>query len=86
MTGAFGTAAAKDQPDNVVFTVSTGQAYIHLDDEVNGFKMYEAMGKLQPDFFVHTGDFPLLRPPWAKDLPARALALGRRMFQLPLPP
>ena len=81
LTGAFGTAAAKDQPDNVVFTVATGQAYIHLDDEVKGFKMYEAMGKLQPDFFVHTGDF-LYYDRLAKDLPL-ARWHWERMFSFP---
>ncbi len=81
LTGSFGTAAAKTDPDNVVFTVSTGQAYIHIDDEVNGFRFYKAMEKLQPDFFVHTGDF-LYYDRLAKDLPL-ARWHWERMFSFP---
>ena len=81
LTGNFGTAAEPGKPSNVVFTVSTGQAYIHIDDEVNGFRFYKAMEKLQPDFFVHTGDF-LYYDRLAKDIDL-ARWHWQRMFSFP---
>lgn len=53
--GRFRTAPAGDRPAPVVFTVSTGQAY-HDKDGPHGFDLYAGMLKLDPDFFVHTGD------------------------------
>ena len=56
ITGHFKTAAPPDQPQRVVFTVSTGQAYPDQDAPGGGFKIYDQMLKLDPEFFVHTGD------------------------------
>jgi len=56
LDGAFKTAPSPDQSSRVVFTVSTGQAYNDLDIPDVGFKIYPAMSKLNPSFFVHTGD------------------------------
>jgi alkaline phosphatase D len=53
--GGFRTAPAKHQSAKVVFTVSTGQAYRDIDHE-DGYYIYPAMRKLDPNFFVHTGD------------------------------
>lgn len=53
--GQFQTAPDADQQERVLFTVSTGQAY-HDMDTPEGFKIYPAMLKLKPQFFVHTGD------------------------------
>ena len=53
--GSFRTAPAKDQAARVVFTVSTGQAYRDIDHQA-GYFIYPSMRKLDPDFFVHTGD------------------------------
>ncbi len=53
--GRFFTAPAADQPDRVVFTVSTGQAYGD-QDVPGGFKIYRSMLEMEPHFFVHTGD------------------------------
>jgi alkaline phosphatase D len=55
LKGRFRTAPAPDDPARVVFTVSTGQAYGDQDDP-GGYKIYAAMLKLKPSFFVHTGD------------------------------
>ncbi len=55
LEGRFRTAPAADDPARVVFTVSTGQAYGSRDDP-GGYKIYPAMLKLRPSFFVHTGD------------------------------
>ncbi len=55
LDGEFHTPPSKDQWRNVKFTVVTGQAYWDLDDK-NGFHIYPAMGALNPDFLVPTGD------------------------------
>ena len=53
--GRFTTAPMKDQAARVVFTVSTGQTFRH-QDRPDGFEIYPSMLKLNPSFFVHTGD------------------------------
>ena len=75
INGLFKTAPGKNQPEKVIFTVSTGQAYNDQDCE-DGFKIYAEMLKLKPSFFVHTGDIvyydrlaktlPLARWHWAR--------------------
>ena len=55
LTGSFRTAPADDEIAPVTFTVITGQQY-HDRDSDDGFKIYGQMLKLDPDFFVHTGD------------------------------
>ena len=41
---------------NTSFTVVTGHDFNRRDDLKNGHKIYKEMLKLQPDFYVHTGD------------------------------
>lgn len=53
--GAFKTAPARAESVPVTFTVSTGQRYYEYD-RPDGFKIYPEMRKVNPDFFVHTGD------------------------------
>jgi alkaline phosphatase D len=55
LNGRFQTAPAPTQPARVVFTVSTGQAFGDQDHDA-GYYIYPAMLKLDPSFFVHTGD------------------------------
>ena len=55
VSGSFRTAPAADTYADVTFTVITGQAYRDADDP-DGFKIYRAMGKLEPHFVVPTGD------------------------------
>ncbi len=74
--GGFRTAPSANQSEPVVFTVSTGQAYPDQDAVGGGYKIYGAMLKLDPSFFVHTGDIvyydrlaktlPLARWHWAR--------------------
>jgi len=54
--GKFKTAPKPDQIKKIVFTVVTCQNYVSRDDGENGFKIYPQILKLNPDFFVHTGD------------------------------
>jgi alkaline phosphatase D len=79
--GGFSTAALADKPQRVVFTVSTGQAYPDQDLPGSGYKIYPAMLKLDPSFFVHTGDI-LYYDKLAKTLPL-ARWHWARMYSLP---
>jgi len=56
VSGRFRTAPGKDERRNISFTVVTGQDYPRRDDSENGHKIYPLMHKLDPDFFIHTGD------------------------------
>ena len=56
LTGGFKTAPAADDEARIVFTVTTGTSYNDTDAPEGGFKMYGQMLKLDPSFFVHTGD------------------------------
>ena len=75
LEGGFRTAPAPDQAAPVRFTVITGQNYYDRDLKTDGWKIYDRMLELDPDFFVHTGDI-LYYDSWAKSLP-----LARWMWQ-----
>ena len=79
--GTFRTAPRPDQAERVVFMVSTGQAYPDQDAPGGGYRIYPTMLKLDPGFFVHTGDIVYY------DRLAKTLALARwhwaRMYSLP---
>lgn len=55
MKGSFKTAPAIDTAAEVNFIVTTGTSYPDIDSET-GYKLYPSSQKLDPDFFVHTGD------------------------------
>ncbi len=55
MKGRFKTAPAKDVAATVNFIVTTGTSYSDVDS-VTGYKIYPSSLKLDPEFFVHTGD------------------------------
>jgi alkaline phosphatase D len=55
LEGTFSTAPAVDDPAGVTFIVTTGTSYPDIDSE-QGYKLYPSSLKLDPDFFVHTGD------------------------------
>ncbi len=55
LAGTFRTAPGPDTVAPVTFTVVTGQRYPDRDSP-DGFKIYGQMQKMDPDFFVHTGD------------------------------
>lgn len=56
VSGSFQTPQVADKAATVSFTVVTGQDYPRRDNPENGHKIYPLMQKLEPDFFVHTGD------------------------------
>jgi len=79
--GRFVTAPEPNEPDRVVFTVSTGQAYGDRDSN-EGYKIYgQMLAKVKPSFFVHTGDIIYY------DRLAKTIELARwhwhRMYSLP---
>tara|TARA_R110000868_G_scaffold276646_3_gene536354 strand:+ start:2082 stop:3548 length:1467 start_codon:yes stop_codon:yes gene_type:complete len=53
--GSFKTAPAKNVAADVNFIVTTGTSYNDVDSDT-GYKIYPSSLKLDPDFFVHTGD------------------------------
>jgi alkaline phosphatase D len=81
IVGGFKTAPAPDDPARVVFTVTTGTSYPDQDAPEGGFKMYHQMLKLDPSFFVHTGDI-IYYDRLAKSLPL-AYWHWQRMYSLP---
>jgi alkaline phosphatase D len=75
LDGQFRTAPDAASVAPVRFTVITGQNYHDRDLPTEGWKIYDPMLRLQPDFFAHTGDI-LYYDSWAKSLP-----LARWMWQ-----
>ncbi len=55
--GSFRTAPRKDAVVAVQLTTSTCQYFWSYDDKKRGFSTYDQMNELQPDFFIHTGDY-----------------------------
>lgn len=65
--GSFCTPPEKESYKNLNFCVVTCHDYNRRDDSLGGHKIYPAMAKFSPDFFVHTGDIEYYdKPnPWA---------------------
>ncbi len=68
--GTFKTPPAPSAIKPITFTTSTCQYFWSYDDSIRGFKIYDVMNKMNPDFFVQTGDYVYYdKPgPLAKDL------------------
>lgn len=56
LQGRFMTPPASDQSASIRFCTVTCHDYIRRDDPDNGHKIYPSMERLNPDFYVHTGD------------------------------
>jgi alkaline phosphatase D len=56
LEGRFRTAPDAKRPAPVSFVAVGCQDYQNRDDRDNGHRIYREMLKLDPDFFVHTGD------------------------------
>lgn len=80
LEGKFKTAPKADVPSDVNFIVTTGTSYPDVDSE-NGYKLYPSSLKLNPEFFVHTGDIVYY------DELAKTIGLARwhwdRMYSFP---
>lgn len=57
ISGHFRTAPSESEAFPVTFTSSSCQYFWDFDDPLRGFKIYDAMAKLRPDFHCHTGDY-----------------------------
>src|SRR5680860_77840 len=55
MKGSFKTSPAKNVAADVNFIVTTGTSYPDVDSST-GYQIYPSSLKLDPEFFVHTGD------------------------------
>lgn len=82
--GGFTTAPDAEVPTRVRFTMANCQDYDRRDDPVNGHRIYAAMGRLRPDFFVHAGDVEYYdKPtPLATSRPLARFKMNR-IFALP---
>ena len=78
------TAPPADQVGKIVFTVVTGSRWDTRDDAQNGQQIYPQMKKLNPDFFVHTGDIVYYDKysPWVENIELARLKWNR-MYALP---
>ena len=78
--GSFKTAPDKDEGSEVRFIVSTCQAIRSIDSGKEGHRAYQQMLDIDPDFFIHTGDFLYYdKTPFAKNV-AAANAKWNLMF------
>jgi alkaline phosphatase D len=84
LRGEFRTAPPRDSLAGVSFTMTTCQKYSQLDDTARGFQIYESMRKLNPRFFLSTGDIVYYD---SDDPKATTIDLARyhwdRMFSFP---
>lgn len=55
--GSFTTAPAEGAEKDLLFVTSTCQYFWSFDNDKRGFETYDSMKKLNPDFFIHTGDY-----------------------------
>ena len=80
---SFRTAPAAEQAAPVVFTVVTGQRWNSRDDE-RGQKIYPSMSRLEPGFFVHTGDIVYYDSvdPWVTHIDLARFKWNRTYAQL----
>lgn len=84
LEGSFRTAPAFSEEERVSFTVVTGQEYSRRDDKENGHKIYPQMLKLNPSFFVHTGDIEYYdKPGPLAKTPELARFKWNRVYALP---
>jgi alkaline phosphatase D len=56
-SGSFSTAPLAAEKKSIRLVTSTCQYFWSFDDTERGFRTYDSMKKLNPDFFVHTGDY-----------------------------
>lgn len=55
--GRFSTAPGPERVRRTCMVTSTCQYFWSFDDRRRGFRSYDSMRKLDPDFFIHTGDY-----------------------------
>lgn len=84
--GSFRTAPSGNSSGPITFVASTCQDFPRRDDPKNGHKIYRSMLKLDPAFFVQSGDTLYYdKPkPFAKDI-ATARYKWNRFYSMPFP-
>lgn len=55
--GSFKTAPSPNASKNVILTTSTCQYFWSFDDIDRGFRTYDSMRRMNPDFYIQTGDY-----------------------------
>ena len=55
--GAFSAAPDSVREHPVLLVTSTCQYFWSFDDGKRGFRTYDSMAKMKPDFFIQTGDY-----------------------------
>lgn len=55
--GKFNTTPRSSEVKPVNIVTSTCQYFWSFDDDRRGFKTYDSMRNLNPDFYIHTGDY-----------------------------
>ncbi len=56
-TTHFTSAPAEKSNESIQLVTSTCQYFWSFDEEQRGFRTYDSMARLKPDFFVQTGDY-----------------------------
>ena len=84
ITGSFSTPPAENVSKSIEFCIVTCHDYIRKDS-TEGHKIYEAMKKLNPDFYVHTGDIEYYDKPLPYAMTEEMMYFKwDRLFALPL--
>ena len=82
--GKFITPPAPEVDSEIKFCVVSCHDYNRRDDPENGHKIYPSMSKLNPDFYVHTGDIEYMDKPTPYALTEElARFKWNRLFSLP---
>jgi len=77
ISGHFRTAPSEEEVFPVTFTSTSCQYFWDFDDPDRGFKIYDAMLKLLPDFHCQTGDYVYYDKPGPM---ARSVELARHKW------
>ena len=84
LLGKFATPPAWDAESEIKFCIVSCHDYNRRDDRINGHKIYPSMTKLNPDFYVHTGDIEYMDKPTPYALTEElARFKWNRIFSLP---
>ena len=84
VVGQFLLHSANNQVKNVKFCVVSCHDYNRRDDLEMGHKIYPSMTKLQPDFYIHTGDIEYMDKPFPYAMTEELMRFKwNRLFALP---
>ena len=82
--GQFLLPLDENTAKDIKFCVVSCHDYNRRDDMENGHKIYPGMSKLQPDFYVHTGDIEYMDKPFPYAMTEELMRFKwNRLFALP---